>query len=453
LRRLATHDTEHRWPRATIIRRAGTARRRTHAIAGAALVVVALVLSGVLVTDAHGVHPTLASAGRRLASVPAGGALGQGPSGHGVVITPSSMMSQSQVGRALHGGTWRVTGTDPRQHTAFPCQRRAYADPHASTALVRHFTARGQPRTAPQAAVQSMEVSADARAAQTGYRNATQWFAGCTTPLTQLVAVRRVQRLGDQAAQYVLRTWGAGSATYVVGVARTGQINTLTLTHTSGARTPSVSGNLRLLAAAVANLCVTSLGGPCASSPRAVAVAPPAVGTRPSMLSELDLPPAAGVTDPWVGTTPSPALDNVAATGCDRSSFHGHGWRHDATRSFLVPGGQLTASFGITETVGRLPTSKAKSFVSGVKAKLASCPHRQLGTKVQRVASGSSYAVWRVRTEVSNTSTLTFYMGIVRAGGAVAQVGFVPDGRHTMTTADFVALVHRAGQRLTTMPS
>jgi hypothetical protein len=171
------------------------------------------------------------------------------------------------------------------------------------------------------------------------------------------------------------------------------------------------------------------------------------------MLSEFDLPPAAGVVKPWVGTTPKQALRNVAATGCDQSRFHGTGWRHDATRSFLVPGGHLAAAFGITETVGRLPEPRAKTFVDGVRARLASCPDRELGTKVFRITGDPMMTAWRVRTQVTDKQTVTFLMGVVRSGGAVAQVGFVPDGRHTMTTAQFVALVHRAGERLAAMPS
>jgi DNA-directed RNA polymerase specialized sigma24 family protein len=66
LEQLADHCRQQRWPRATIIRRAGTTRRRTHAVAGAGLVVATLVGSGFLVADGHGVHPTPAAAGDRL---------------------------------------------------------------------------------------------------------------------------------------------------------------------------------------------------------------------------------------------------------------------------------------------------------------------------------------------------------------------------------------------------
>lgn len=451
LLRLAEHCADQRWPRATIIRRAGTARRRTHALAGAALVVVSLVGSGFLVADGDGVRPTLATAGDRLTSVPAPSA-GEGSSVLPAGITVASMVSRAQLGRAVPGRVWRITGTDPQQGTTFPCQRRAFADTSASTAMVRNFTAARRKDEPQLAAVEAMELSPDENAARRGYVTANAWFAGCTMPQTQLMAVRRIQRLGDDAEQYVLQSWSRPTATFVLGVARTGRITTLTLTRTAGAAPPDLAGNLHLLATAVDNLCSTDYGGGCSAQPHAETVSVPPAGQLPEMLSEFDLPPVAGLTQPWVGTTPRQAVQNAAATGCDRSSFSGHGWRHDATRTFLVPGGHVADSFGITETVGRLPVSKAAAFLARVRSQLGSCSDREPGTDVRRLAGGSSWTVWRVRTQVSKKQTLTFSMGVVRSGGAVAQVGFVPDGRHTITTTRFVALVHRAGERLRAMP-
>jgi DNA-directed RNA polymerase specialized sigma24 family protein len=455
LARLHEQCQGQRWPRATIIRRAGTTRRRTHVLAGAALVVAALVGSGFLVADGHGVHPTRSAAGDRLSSVPAGGSTSDDAppdSDDAPSITPASLVDTAQLGRALPGRAWRITGTDPKQTATLPCQRRAYADQKASTALVRNFTARRAKNKPQLAAVQTMELSDDVASAHQGYETAGSWFAACDLPRMQLLSVRRIHNLGDEAEQYALRAWGQPSATFVVGTARTGRITTVTLTRTAGAGVPDLTANLHFLAAAVDGLCPTTLGGLCSAMPKAETVAAPEAGRLPMMLSEFDLPPAAGVTKPWVGTTPKQALRNLAATGCDQSSFHGGAWKHAATRSFLVPGGGLDPSFGITETVGRLPVPKAQAFVQGVRAKLGSCPDRELGSKVLRIAGSPTMTAWQVRTQVSDKETVTFLMGIVRSGGAVAQVGFVADGTHSMSQAQFVALVRRAGERLSAMP-
>ena len=53
----ATVDS--RFPRPTIIRRAGAARRRTHTTVGAIAAVAVFLVSGALVTDAAGVRPSL----------------------------------------------------------------------------------------------------------------------------------------------------------------------------------------------------------------------------------------------------------------------------------------------------------------------------------------------------------------------------------------------------------
>jgi DNA-directed RNA polymerase specialized sigma24 family protein len=450
LQRLAEHGTDQRWPRATIIRRAGTARKRTHALAGAALVTATLVVSGFVVADAHGVRPTLESARHRITSVPDETPASPTPSA--TAITTDALLTRAQVSRALPGRAWRVTGTDPSQHSTLPCQRRRYADPKVATALVRNFTSRNEKGKPRLAAVQTMEFSRDAAAATRAFDTTTAWLAECTMPQTQLLGVRKVDRLGDEAQQYALRAWHRPAMTFVLGVARTGRVTTVALTRSSGPGRPDLAGNLRLLVSAVDDVCPTSAGGPCSSLPKARATAAPRAGRLPMMLSEFDLPPVTGVERPWAGTTPRRAVQNVAATTCDQSSFHGHGWRHDATRSFLIPGAHLATAFGLTETVGRLPLARARTFVDGVRAKLESCSDRQMATKVQRLAGGPDLAVWRVRTQVSDKTTVTFYMGVVRNGGAVAQVGFVPDGTHSLTTAQFVALVRRASERLDAMP-
>ena len=45
-----------------------------------------------------------------------------------------------------------------------------------------------------------------------------------------------------------------------------------------------------------------------------------------------------------------------------------------------------------------------------------------------------------------------FLMAVLRDGRTVSQVGFTPEGRMTMTRADFVALSRRALDRLSNLP-
>ena len=121
LQRLAEHCTDQRWPRATIIRRAGAARRRTHALAGAALVTATLVVSGFVVADAHGVRPTLESARDRITSVPDRDA-GRAPRRRASAVTTDSLLTRAQVSRALPG---RAVARDRHrpgaaQHAALP---------------------------------------------------------------------------------------------------------------------------------------------------------------------------------------------------------------------------------------------------------------------------------------------------------------------------------------------
>jgi DNA-directed RNA polymerase specialized sigma24 family protein len=453
---LSAHCADQRWPRATIVRRAGAARRRAHTAAGSVLVVAALVGSGFLVQDQHGVHPTLATARDRILRVgptPSGSPSSSTTDALLPAVTAANLLTRGQLSRAVPGRAWRVTGTDSGHGNSLPCQQRRYADPGAQSALVRNFTAKARHGSPSLAGVQTMELSADTTAAQKAYSAAGGWFAGCLATQTQLLTVRRVVGLGDEAEQYALRSWQQPASTLVLGLARTGRLTTVTLTRTGGANPPDLGTNLRLLVSAVDDLCSVDGGGPCSAMPKASTIPAPAAGRLPMMLSEFDLPPAAGVRRAWVGTTPRQALQNAAATGCDASSFHGHGWRHDVSRSFVVPGAHLAPSFGLTETVGRVPVARAKTFVAGVRTKLASCPSRMLGTKVARLVGTPDLMVWRVRTQVTKKSSVTFFMGVARNGGAVAQVGFVPDGSHTMSAPQFVALVKRAQSRLAQMPS
>jgi hypothetical protein len=170
------------------------------------------------------------------------------------------------------------------------------------------------------------------------------------------------------------------------------------------------------------------------------------------MLGEVDLPPVTGVRKPWVGTEPRQARTNAAATTCDQTDFSEAPVRKGATRTFLIPDAKLPAEFGLTETIGTVPQAKAAGFVDQVRAKLASCSDKQMGTEVERVyqvdTKNSDVTVWHVTTEISDERSVDYLMGVARDGTTVAQVGFVPAPDVAFEPGAFIEIVKRAQARL-----
>jgi hypothetical protein len=278
------------------------------------------------------------------------------------------------------------------------------------------------------------------------------WFGGCTDARVQLISTHLVGQVGDEAMLLVLRSWKRPESTIVAGVARTGRVSTITLSKAGGTARPDLAAGAGLLADAVNGLCRLPDTGPCAEKPRLSDAPPVPVGSVPAMLSEIDLPPVIGVDRPWIGTEARIANDNLAASRCDSTSFRVKKMRRAMTRSYVIPESNLSDLFGLTETVGYLPGPRARAFVAGVRNKLQACSDKQLGTDVVRVADISTkrqdLTVWHVTTEISDKESVTYLMGILRDGGSIAQVGFVPDGKVQMAPGAFIALVHRALDRL-----
>ena len=219
------HVEDGRWPRATIIRRSGAARRRTHTVIGVATTVAALVITGTLVTDATGVRPTLS--GERV----------QAPEKHKpsppaapepIDVPEDTLLTAQQIGARVPGTAWTVTTTDDNSTgdgLVMPCQADRYADARGTAALVRTFNTAGANAPGKRVlAIQATQASRSERAAGRGYRTALSWFAGCGDERAQLLDTREATGIGDEAMLLVLRTWDDPRSTVVAGVARTGRV-------------------------------------------------------------------------------------------------------------------------------------------------------------------------------------------------------------------------------------
>jgi DNA-directed RNA polymerase specialized sigma24 family protein len=461
---LRGHVADTRWPRVTIVRRAGTARRRTHTAVGALVVVGAVVLGGAAVTDAQCVRPSLENA--RAAGV-AAVRLGPGSAAKSPAADPSASTEAAPVAIAagdLVGldevvdafpGSWREVGTESKTGILMPCQSTRFADPSGTSAAVRRFTAPAAKKLPRRGFVQSVEMSANGQGARASYRTMLGWFGGCADARMQLVSTQSVENVGDEAMLLVLRSWKSPASTVLAGVARSGQASTVTVSTVGGTGKPALEAAARLLADAVNGLCTLPETGTCAGKPALAASRPVPAGAVPALLSEVDLPPVVGIDRPWIGTEARVANTNLASTRCDATRFKVKKMRRSMTRSFVIPEARLSDLFGLTETVGYLPNQRARAFVADVRSKLATCSDKQLGTDVVRVADMSTkkqdLTVWHVTTEISEHQSVTYLMGILRDHGSVAQVGFVPDGKVQMAPGAFITLVHRALERLPTL--
>lgn len=450
-----------RWPRSTILRRAGTARRRTHTAVGVLTTVAAVVLSGMVVAQGETVDATLSDQGfeRRATQVEAAPEV--------PVLAEDVLLDAGQVRRIDRGLDWAETATHDNTDgdgIVLPCQTASFADPDGLGAFVRFFEGsnapqgragkRKRPRPEPRTAsvTEMVELSRTPEAAEAAYDTAVGWFTGCSRPRTQLLGFHRLPTVGDEASVTTLRSWDGPTRTAQVGVARSGQLVTITVSQVAGLR-PRPAPAASLLAASVNAACGSPGAGTCAGPPTPRRAPVPVAGPVPGMLSEFDLPPVAGAPGPWVGTEAVRAKENVAATRCDSTQFRGKGLKHNLTRTFLFPERRARSPFGLTETVAMTRNGgAARRFVEQVRDRLDRCADEGFGTEVTRLVhqSGKNTAltVWHLELEISDQRSLEYLMAIGRHRNAVVQLGFTPVPDLTMQRDDFSWLARRALERL-----
>lgn len=482
LEALAEPLRDVRWPRATIIRRNGAARRRTHTVAGAGAAVLALVASGTVVASGAGAETTsLRDEAVTAEPSPTAPVVAEPEPvvATTVPLAKDALLEKDQVTRYGVRLRWAQTRTSDNlggDGLVVPCQRERFADPRGSEALTRSWegstrtVVRKQVRRDGRTRVQKkrvkvvraeatelVEQSADARRAKAAYRIALAWYAGCQDPRTQLMRTRTLRGIGNGATQFRYRTWGKEPSTVSIGLARSGSLLVTTAVRAIGGQVDDDAG-VTGLAAAVNGVCGTDGALTCGGRPRARPSDPVPVGDPPGLLSAADLPPVEVVRGPWIGTEPVKARSNLAATRCDNTSFADQGFQRPLTRTFLFPESPGSIELGLTQTVGTLPTAaRAQQFVEGVRAAIRRCGDENAGTTVSALAARGSrdqeLSAWALSIEVSDTRSFPFLMTILRDGRTVSQVGFTPVGRMTMARADFLAVSQRALERLSDLPS
>ena len=450
LTELTERINDSRFPRPSIIRRAGAARRRAHTGTGVAAAVVALFLGGAVVHESGGVAPDLNGASAQGATV-------SETADPAETLRLEDMLAPEQAAQLSRARTFREGRTfDNTEGDGINsiCQQDRFADPDGLGALVRTFDSTGSPA---MTATQTVELSTSDRAAKRAYNRTVGWYTGCRDDRVQLLTSLRLKGAGDDGRLLVLRSWKHPVTTYTIGLARTGSIVTSAVRKIRSEETPSLAPMVSLMGTAVWSICDHPAAGTCSTRPASTPVAPPPGEDGHGLVQVVDLPPAPGVTKPWVATEPTRAKLNTAATRCDKADFYDKSIPYSTTRSFLVPEAGLPSAFGLTETLGRFRSAKAAdTFVSTIRSRMNSCEDKDMAatvaTRLQRSTSSEDLDIWSVTTEISDAKKVTYLMAIGRRNDVVVQLGFVPVPGHAIGDTAFKALAERGLDRISNLP-
>jgi len=450
---LGERTGDARFPRPSIIRRAGATRRRAHTGVGVLATVATLVLAGSLVGRTGGVAPGLDAI---RATVPE-----DSPEPEAApLIEVGDLLTRQQLTALAPASELSPPRTDDNTRGTglnTICQQAPFADPDGLGALVRRFRAEGPPKAT---ALQVVEVSRSTEAAETAYDTTLRWYTECEPrgQRVQLLSTHQVSGAGDEGTVLVLRRWSKPVTTYTLAIARTGAAVT-SLIHTVGNdKAPRLGPVVTVLGESVAGICDRDYAGACTTRPRAREAAPPKASRAPGMLQVVDMPPVSGVRTPWTATRPERPTDNPAATACDRASFTGRGITRAATRSLLIPNKSLPTRFGASETLGRFRTAtRAHAFVELIRKRMAGCEDDNLSASLEQLSTESTKRVelttWHLVIEISDETTVDYYVALIRRDRTVAQVSFVPAPKATIPSGAFDDLARRALARLETLPT
>jgi hypothetical protein len=374
-------------------------------------------------------------------------------------VTAGTLLGVTDAESTAPRQRWRLVGTtDNTEGTGINsiCQGSRFADPEGEGTFVRAFATTNAPR---RTLLQTVEISADEKAAQAAYDTTLGWWAGCREARLQLLGTYRLDGLGAEGRLLRLRLPDARrpalSRTFVVGVARSGSLTLSTVAVTRSGAPVTNRSAARVLTTAARSLCGTDPAGECPGAVRATPVLPPRSGEALGTLAAADLPVVGKIDRPWVGTRPHPARPNPAATTCDRADFIRSGAARARARTFLVPGARVAGRFGVSQTYGRFPTpARAQRLVDRIAAAMARCEDDDLSAQVssQDVARpgprGSTSSLWRLDSEIRKGRTVGYWMGVARVGRWVTQVLLTPVEDADVDAETFDALVVRARDRL-----
>ncbi|MGH1563513.1 hypothetical protein [Mumia sp. DW29H23] len=456
-------------PRPSAIRAKARKRSRRRTLGAVAAATAAVVAAGLAVAPASPMSQAQAQERNRVGERPVEAAR------PGDAVTARSLLNATEVGRINPARDWTTVTTsadepsgDEEKEAATAdtaaaesarasegdpltsCAPRRFATSNPVKTYVREFEAYGQP----EQAVHVLEVAHDATAAQQAFKRRLQWYADCAVPRVQITSgTATIDGAASPVTIVRLRELTSPTRTLTIGLMQTGVVNTMLVHRTDGTAAPSVVAFGQTLVDGMRLACASS-GGPCTTSTKVVGAPLPRTSSNPGFLAAADLPPVGAQTQPWAGTEPKAPSDNPAATMCDRANFLTRGVAKARGRLYVVPNDKAAPrTFGIGQSIATFRTpAQARTFVRGLEKRIAKCEDRnQAATVVAgKAVRGAGYSgkTWRMSFETGRKSVISYRLALVVRGATVTEVAQSGTKRADLSSAQFVQVADRAGQRL-----
>lgn len=318
----------------------------------------------------------------------------------------------------------------------------------AQAELSRTFTA----NKASGALKQYVQAWPDAATAGTVYEDLLAQAGGCEDSL--LRGAYRLDTLSDAAASLTVKLTDDTSHTLLI--ARTGRFVNLV--------DASLDGDTGIGVTALASAVVPSLGrqcepagGTCPDTPKVVATVPPPTQDA-GWLAWVDLPLVSNGAGSWTATDPgSPSLVGSQCEDVDLNKLPGS--TSSAHRTYLLTDDpDAPQSFGVDQAVYTFAkSSQASAMVKKLTANFNDCGDRTRTATVKDAAvtaagpdgeelTGTSFTVTQ---RISNSTTVTFRVGIAAVGERMVYLLANPSGTFDFTDEAWRAVVGRAAQRVT----
>ncbi|MFB6726137.1 hypothetical protein ACFCV3_38555 [Kribbella sp. NPDC056345] len=344
-------------------------------------------------------------------------------------------------------GTWAVSATSDGSGAGdhdYVCQSQRFADPSGLRTWVRKFAN----ATTKDSAVQYIEVSNDAAAAEKAYGTIVGWFSQCAAEKrTRLNNSYILSGMGEKGWIAVFgQATGPKTRYRTVSVTLAGQA-TLVVEHDSNGTTPpKPDAVLNTTAAALQKICPQT-GGCGSGTPAAKASLLP-TSEPAGFMAPAELPIIAAVDKPWVSTPGK--VGNT--TQCERTDPKKAKATKYATQTYLAPGAKVPTEFGLDDTVARFASANAAAaYVSLVRKNVDGCQKAVSTAKVSSVGALSSGGVkgeaWEASFDTGNGKKAKFRIGVAAAGNHAVYLLFPVLPNLDITDTAFLDTLRRAAER------